>query len=375
MKKLLTTVFSLILVYSLFAQAPQRFNYQGVARTASGSALSNQALGLRISILSGGVNGSVMYSETHTVTSNGNGIFNVQIGGGTLVSGSFSSINWGGNVHFIKTEMDASGGTSYNLLGTSQLLSVPYALSAASVSNVDWSSISNIPPGIADGDGDVLASLSCGPNQVAVFNGSTWVCGNMSGGGSLNWSNINNIPSYLLDGDDDVLGSLSCGANQIPVFNGTSWTCSSIPSSTSGQNITDSYGTGQVTLTAASTSYVVIPGLSQSITVPANAKVYVHTNGGLQTVGTGTTYGVADFAIHVDGAIMGSGSTQLVVSANTQGLGNMFDNWSFGKSYSLTPGTHTIDVRVRDGNGTADVNVSGTGNYIQGVMTVIIVKQ
>ncbi len=375
MKKLLTTVFSLILVYSLFAQAPQRFNYQGVARTASGSALSNQALGLRISILSGGVNGTVMYSETHTVTSNGNGIFNIQIGGGTLVSGSFSAINWGNNVHFIKTEMDASGGTSYNLLGTSQLLSVPYALNAGSVSNVDWSAISNIPPGIADGDGDVLASLSCGPNQVAVFNGSTWVCGNMSGGGSLNWSNINNIPSYLLDGDDDVLGSLSCGANQIPVFNGSSWTCSSIPSSTSGQNITDSYGTGQVTLTAASTSYVVVPGLSQSITVPANAKVYVHTNGGLQTVGTGTAYGVADFAIHVDGAIMGPGSTQLVVSANTQGLGNMFDNWSFGKSYSLTPGTHTIDVRVRDGNGTADVNVSGTGNYIQGVMTVIIVKQ
>jgi len=375
MKNLLTLFLSLILGYTLYAQAPQRFNYQGVARTGSGTALSNQALGLRISILSGGANGTVVFSETHSVTSNANGIFNIQIGGGTLVSGNFSAITWGSNVHFIRVEMDAAGGTSYNLLGTSQLLSVPYALNAASVSNVDWSSISNIPPGIADGDSDILASLSCGPNQVAVFNGSTWVCGNMSAGGNPDWNNINNIPSYLLDGDDDVLGSLSCGANQIPVFNGSSWVCSSIPSSTSGQNISDSYGTGQITLTAASTSYTVVPGLSQTITVPANAKVYVHTNGGIQTVGTGTTYGVADFAIHVDGAVSGPAGSQIVVSANTSGLGNMLDNWSFGKSYTLTPGTHTIDVRVRDGSGSADVNVSGTNPLIQGVMTIIIIKQ
>lgn len=104
------------------------FNYQGVARDNGGNILANQAIGLRISIQESGFND--VYVETHSVTTNAFGLFNVKIGDGSLVSGSFASIQWDNGAHHTKVEMDPTGGTSYQNLGTSQLLSVPYALYA-----------------------------------------------------------------------------------------------------------------------------------------------------------------------------------------------------------------------------------------------------
>ncbi len=125
-----TIVFAFIVPTLLFAQAPNQMNYQGVARDNGGNVLANQNIGLRLSVLSGSINGAVEYSETQATTTNSFGLFNVQVGTGSVVSGSFPNISWGNNNHFIKLEMDATGGTSYVLMGTSQLLSVPYALYA-----------------------------------------------------------------------------------------------------------------------------------------------------------------------------------------------------------------------------------------------------
>ena len=107
------------------------FNYQGVARDNGGNVLANQNIGLQLSVLSGSISGTIEYTETHNTTTNALGLFNVSVGAGTVQSGVFSDIDWAGNSHFISVEMDASGGTSYTLMGTSQLLSVPYALSSA----------------------------------------------------------------------------------------------------------------------------------------------------------------------------------------------------------------------------------------------------
>jgi len=128
MKHIFTTVAFAIFTVAVFAQSPEMFNYQGVARDNGGNVLANQAIGLRISIQESGFND--VYVETHSVTTNSFGLFNVKIGDGTLVSGSFASVQWDNGAHYTKVEMDPAGGTSYQTLGTSQLLSVPYALYA-----------------------------------------------------------------------------------------------------------------------------------------------------------------------------------------------------------------------------------------------------
>ncbi len=110
------------------AQPPQKFNYQGVARMANGSPIASQAIGLRISILEGSSSGTPVYVETHTATTNQFGLYNVAIGGGSVVSGSMAGITWGTGDKYVKVEIDPAGGTSYTDLGSAQLLSVPYAI-------------------------------------------------------------------------------------------------------------------------------------------------------------------------------------------------------------------------------------------------------
>jgi len=112
------------------AQAPQAFNYQGVARNTVGDPIVNTNIALRVSILEGTLPGSQVYREQHNVTTNKLGLFSLEIGKGTNTTGVFNNINWGGGQHHLQLEMDPAGGTAFQVLGTSQLLSVPYALYA-----------------------------------------------------------------------------------------------------------------------------------------------------------------------------------------------------------------------------------------------------
>jgi trimeric autotransporter adhesin len=114
----------------LLAQVPQTFNYQGIARDAGGNVLPNRKIGVELSVLDGGPTGTVVYAETFTDTTNAFGLFSMPVGGGTIVSGSFAGINWATGNKYLQTSIDLSGGTSYSLSGTTQLLSVPYALYA-----------------------------------------------------------------------------------------------------------------------------------------------------------------------------------------------------------------------------------------------------
>ncbi len=134
-KRLYLTFILLGLLSFAYAQTPQLINYQGVARDASGNVLANQAIGLRINIHSTNGTGPVVYQETHSVTTNQFGLFSIHIGGGTPVTGTLSAIDWGSNTYFTETEMDANGGTNYISMGTSQLVTVPYAFHAKYAEN------------------------------------------------------------------------------------------------------------------------------------------------------------------------------------------------------------------------------------------------
>ncbi|WP_222166627.1 collagen-like domain-containing protein [Edaphocola aurantiacus] len=132
MKKLILSIaiaFAAIQVGT--AQAPQKFNYQGVARNNTGAALPNQSLGLRISILDGSSSGTVVYSERQSATTNTYGLYNISVGNGTPLSGTMAAVNWGTGDKYMKVEIDPAGGTNYTNLGATQLLSVPFALHAA----------------------------------------------------------------------------------------------------------------------------------------------------------------------------------------------------------------------------------------------------
>ena len=137
MKKFTQLVIIAVLFLSTiaFAQSPQKMSYQAVVRNAANNLVTSQAVGMKISILQGSATGTAVYAETQSTTSNNNGLVSLQIGGGTVVTGTFATINWANGPYFIKTETDPASGTNYTITGTSQLLSVPFALYAATSGN------------------------------------------------------------------------------------------------------------------------------------------------------------------------------------------------------------------------------------------------
>ena len=131
-----TLIFLIILLfvdYQLVAQgqgAPESMNYQAVIRNGSGDIVASQSVGIRIDILQGSATGTSVYQETFTTTTNAYGSIAIQIGTGTVVSGTFNTIDWGANSYYVETAVDISGGPNFITISTTQFMSVPYALYA-----------------------------------------------------------------------------------------------------------------------------------------------------------------------------------------------------------------------------------------------------
>lgn len=136
MKKVFTFLAAVLLTAPVWAQSPEKMSYQAVIRNSSEALVTNTTVGMQISILQGSATGTAVYVETQTPTTNANGLVSIEIGAGTVVSGTFASIDWANGPYFIKTETDPTGGTTYTITGTSQLLSVPYALHAKTAESI-----------------------------------------------------------------------------------------------------------------------------------------------------------------------------------------------------------------------------------------------
>jgi uncharacterized protein (TIGR02145 family) len=128
-------IFCFLLINLLFAQTPQGFNYSAVARDATGKPLANRSVSVQLSILKTSPTGALQYAENHAVNTDGYGLFNLVVGSGTVQSGSISNIQWGSANHYLKVDIDANGGSNYISMGTTQIMSVPYALHAKSSDN------------------------------------------------------------------------------------------------------------------------------------------------------------------------------------------------------------------------------------------------
>ena len=144
MKKIALITITLIYCSQLIAQVPQKFSYQAVVRNAANALVTNTAVGMRISILQGSATGTVVYSETQKPTTSTNGLISISVGAGTVLSGKFAGIDWSKTPYFLKSETDITGGTNYNITGTSELLSVPFALMAGGFISTNGGTITNL---------------------------------------------------------------------------------------------------------------------------------------------------------------------------------------------------------------------------------------
>ncbi|MBO4488066.1 MAG: hypothetical protein J5741_00220, partial [Bacteroidales bacterium] len=149
MKKTIALLCTLLCcVFSILAQAPEKFTYQAVVRNTNNQLLPNTQVGVQVVILQGSAQGSIVYGERHTESTNANGLVTLIIGEGNIIAGHFSNINWENGVFFISVGIDPAGGTDYSIWSTQQLLSVPYALYANEAGNGfsgDYHDLTNTP--------------------------------------------------------------------------------------------------------------------------------------------------------------------------------------------------------------------------------------
>ena len=203
MRKLFTILLAVFLTATVWAQSPNKMSYQAVIRNSSEALVTNTTVGMQISILQGRARRKAVYVETQSPTTNANGLISIKIGDGTVQSGDFTNIEWANGPYFIKTETDPAGGTDYTITGTSQLLSVPYALHAKTAESVsgtitetdpvftawdkDYADLINTPAA-ADGS---ETKVTAGTNVTVTGSGTTaspYVVNATAGSGSTTYS-------------------------------------------------------------------------------------------------------------------------------------------------------------------------------------------
>ena len=145
MKIALTIILFMTVTLNVFSQSPEKMTYQAIIRDQDNNLVINSNISLRILVHQGTATGTVVYQETHAVDSNNNGLVSLEIGKGKIVTGSFSGIAWEKGPYFIETQVDVNGGSNYNIIGITELLSVPYALHAKTAERLIGSSDTATP--------------------------------------------------------------------------------------------------------------------------------------------------------------------------------------------------------------------------------------
>ena len=147
MKTILPIVWAcLCMLSSVYAQVPQGITYQAVVRDNNGGIRANQSVMLGLSIRQGSPTGVIVYEEDHNVSTNNLGVVNLIVGRGTS-SQDFSDIDWTQGALFVEIELDGQ------VMGTTPLLTVPYAFHAETVEEVQEISKSGSTVSLSKGGG------------------------------------------------------------------------------------------------------------------------------------------------------------------------------------------------------------------------------
>jgi hypothetical protein len=218
-------LFLMAMSFNLSAQAPQKFSYQAVVRDAAGNLVINRPVGIRFTILRGTATGIAVFAETHRPTTNNDGLASVEIGGGNALFNAMGNIDWALGPYFLKTEIDPNGATAYSIIGTNQMLSVPYALYAEKSANPGNPGLSTLvrTEGTLRGQGGcrfggtkVMFGLDSNRNNVLDANEvdnrlTTFVCNGKDGKGIVNTVDNGNgtFTFNYTDGSSFTTGSLT----------------------------------------------------------------------------------------------------------------------------------------------------------------------
>ena len=327
---LIITLVYLLISSSIFGQSPERISYQAVIRNSSGQLVTNTQVGMQISIIQGSASNPAVYLETQTPTTNANGLVSIEIGAGTS-SDNFSEIDWSDGPYFIKTQIDPAGGINYSITGTSQLLSVPYALHAKTAETVTG--------GITESD--------------PVFGSS--IAGGITATDTANW---NNKQDQLVAGSNISLeGNTISATSGVPAGNkkgdmqywdGTTW-------------ITLAAGNEGATLQIVGgvptwTDNVSGGGSTPNVTNPATGKTWMDRNLGASQVADSSTdaasYGdLYQWGRGTDGhEKRNSATTSTLSNSDTPGHGNFIlttgpspNDWRSPQNDNLWQGVNGIN--------------------------------
>lgn len=400
MKKIFTLIMLAATVVVVYGQSPQKMSYQCVVRNTAGALVTSHAVGLKISILQGSSTGAVVFSETYSPVpqTNVNGLLTVEIGSGTASVGSLSTIDWSAGPYFLKTETDPDGSTNYTITGTSQLLSVPYALYAKTAANGfsgNYNDLTNKPLLFSGSYNDLTSkpilfsgSYNDLTNKPTLFDGT--------------WNSLTGKPAGFADGIDNVDDADNSITNEIQTLNlsGTTLSLSNgggsvtLPSSGGGDNwgtqvvVTDATLTGNGTTAtplkiaqqSASSGQVLkwsgtswAPGsdlAGTSFWAQNGTKIYYNTD----DVGIGISNPVA--FLHVFGNCDVNHPLLLLTENQDDYARMMFKstafptkNWTIAAAFWPYDGYSTMNFYYDDGTTGKDlVSIAGNGNV--GIGTV-----
>ncbi len=262
--------------FTSYSQSPKKFKYQTVVRNSIGAIVHNQPVAFKISILQGNATGTVSYCETQSKTTNDFGLVNLEIGNGTLVTGTINAINWANGPYFVKVELDITNGSNFITMGTSELLSVPYALYAEKAGTTTYtetdpifaghiayginaSNITNWNAAFGWGNHTGLyrpiswvpawIDINSKPTTLAgygitdAFNG-TWA--SLTGKPALwdsSWATIKNKPAFATVATSGNYNDLS---NKPTLFSGNFADLTNLPTTLAGHGITNAMSTSHV---------------------------------------------------------------------------------------------------------------------------------
>ena len=368
-------IIMLFFPFFAFAQAPQKINFQSILRNSSGEIVANKAVNLRISLLAGSANGSNVFTETHAKTTDASGLISIQIGMGTLVSGVFNNINWGNLVHFIKLEADFNGGTTYELLGTQELMSVPYALYAGKTDTSVLNLTSRLATKLNATDTANLSNRINTKLNISDFPLGT-TTGNMQYWNGTNWVNL--APGQ--NGQTLILtnGIPSWSGAAFPMLTTTSISSITSTSTNAGGNISSD---GGALVSARGLVYATTSNPTLSNTVLTIGSGTGSFSGTLTGLTPNTTYYIRAYASNSAGTGYGneisfqtlpvavptlittdaSGITQTTVTSggtvSNDGGANVTER---GIVYGTSANPTTSDTKVTSGSGTGSFNVNVT---------------
>jgi len=315
MKRIFTLAAFWVLGLGLMAQAPAKMSFQAVVRNPANALVSNSTVGLQVRVLQGSATGAVVYEETHAVTSNANGLITAEIGSGTVVSGSFSAIDWSAGPYFLETATDPFGGTSYTLVSTAEMLSVPYAMYAER------------------SGGSVTAGTGLGQQGDSIFaqvNSPLWNAGSLQG---------------------QAVSGASPNANDVLQWNGTAWTPAAVSGGGGG-------GASNWTISGNSIHYSA-GNVGIGVTLPAdplhlNGRMRLESSSGGFTAFQPNSVGSFTWVLPSSSGIAGDVLT-------TDGAGNL--SWTAGSGGGGTnPGGTTVNCNTTSNNNYT-IRGTGSGNW------------